>query len=130
MASSSRSGYNPAQNFRPGYNVNPTQAQKVSYQQHQQAYEQMPADTYENLRRLGEAVDERRREYEARKAERESVARRTQQARNERRDRNDPDMQDCEYLILTFLSNFFPNPFCLRALLEVISFPKRRSQSH
>ncbi len=93
-------GYNPAQNFRQGYNVNPSQAQMQLYQQHQQQYNAMPSGTAETVEELAAKVRQRQREYQQRKSEREQVARDTEPARRARKGPDDPDIQACKHYFL------------------------------
>jgi hypothetical protein len=97
------SNTNPTQNFRPKYNVNPTNSQSQQYQQHQAVYQQMPSGTYGDLRREAAPINARREEYEIRKSERERVEMETTTARMERRDRTDPDIKRGK--------SYLPQPF-------------------
>lgn len=99
----SRNPHNPTQNFRQGYNVNPSQNQMHLYQQHQQQYNEMPSGTSETLEQLAADVNARKREYERRKDERRQVAADTEPARRARKGPDDPDIQRCEY--------YLPRPF-------------------
>ena len=110
----SHNPHNSSQNFRQGYNVNPSQNQMQLYQAHQQQHNQMPTGTFATLEQWAEEFHSKQREYTRRKAERKQVADETEPARRARRGPDDSDIQRCK-------SYYHPRPFRISQQMTIKS---------